>query len=130
VVLFEIEAFEVLRGKYGESGLSRILREFVAVIMSKTRRVNTLARIRDGQFCLVIPEADRAIAVRQADRLRPTLEEHPYAASPNGEIVRLAVDAGVADSERGRLDRVSLLALAEESLKQARIERRTRSFNP
>jgi diguanylate cyclase (GGDEF)-like protein len=130
VVLFEIEAFEVLRGKYGEAGLSRILREFVAVIRSKTRRVNTLARIRDGRFCLVIPEADREIAVRQADRLRPILEEHPYAASPNGDIVRLAVDTGVAASERGQLDRVSLLALAEEGLEQARTERRTRSFNP
>ncbi len=130
VVLFEIEAFEVLRGKYGESGLGRILREFVAVVRAKTRRVNTLARVRDGQFCLVIPEADRGIAVRQADRLRVILEEHPYAASPNGDIVRLAVDTGVADSERGGLDRVSLLSLAEESLQQARSERRTRSFNP
>src|SRR5216683_375514 len=130
VVLFESEAFEVLRGKYGESGLSRILREFVAVVRAKTRRVNTLARVRDGQFCLVIPEADRGIAVRQADRLRVILEEHPYAASPNGDIVRLAVDTGVADSERGGLDRVSLLSLAEESLQQARSERRTRSFNP
>jgi diguanylate cyclase (GGDEF)-like protein len=130
VVLFEIEAFEVLRGKYGEGGLSRILREFVAVIRAKTRRVNTLARVRDGQFSLVIPEADRAIAVRQADRLRVILEEHPFAASPNGDIVRLAVDTGVADSERGRLDRVSLLSLAGESLQQARTERRTRSFNP
>jgi diguanylate cyclase (GGDEF)-like protein len=130
VVLFEIEAFEVLRGKYGESGLSRILREFVAVIRSKTRRVNTLARIRDGRFCLVVPEADRAIAVRQADRLRAILEEHPYAASPNGDIVRLVIDTGVAASERGQLDRVSLLTLAEESLQQARTERRTRSFNP
>ena len=130
VVLFEIEAFEVLRGKYGEGGLARILREFVAVIRSKTRKVNTLARIKDGQFLLVIPEADRAVAVRQADRLRPALEEHPYAASPNGEIVRLAVDVGVAASERGQLDRVSLLALAAESLGQARTERRTRGFNP
>jgi len=130
VVLLEIEAFEVLRGKYGEGGLGRILREFVAVIRSKTRKVNTLARIRDGQFLLVIPEADRAVAIRQADRLRTALEEHPYAASPNGEIVRLAVDTGVAASERGQLDRVSLLALAAESLAQARTERRTRGFNP
>jgi hypothetical protein len=36
----------------------------------------------------------------------------------------------VAASEHGQLDRVSLLALAEESLQQARTERRTRSFNP
>jgi diguanylate cyclase (GGDEF)-like protein len=130
IVLFEIEAFEVLRGKYGEGGLGRILREFVAVIRAKTRRVNTLARIRDGQFCLVIPEADRAVAVRQADRLRPALEEHPYAATPNGDIVRLAVDTGVAASERGKDDRTAMLAQALQSLQQARTERRTRSFNP
>ena len=130
IVTFEIEAFEVLRGKYGEGGLGRILREFVAIIRAKTRRVNTLARIRDGQFCLVIPEADRAVAVRQADRLRPALEEHPYAATPNGDIVRLAVDTGVAASEHGKDDRATLLAQAMQSLAQARNERRTRSFNP
>ncbi len=129
-VTFEIEAFEVLRGKYGEAGLGRILREFVAVIRAKTRRVNTLSRIRDGQFCLVIPEADRAVAVRQADRLRPALEEHPYAAGPNGDIVRLAVDTGVASSEHGKDDRAALLAQAMQSLAQSRSERRTRSFNP
>ncbi len=130
IVVFEIEAYEVLRGKYGEGGLGRILREFVAVIRAKTRRVNTLARMRDGQFCLVIPEADRAVAVRQADRLRPALEEHPYAATANGDIVRLAVDTGVGGSERGKDDRAALLAQAMHSLEQARNERRTRSFNP
>lgn len=130
IVAFEIEAFEVLRGKYGEAGLGRILREFVAVIRAKTRRVNTLCRVRDGQFCLVVPEADRAVAVRQADRLRPALEEHPYAATPNGEIVRIAVDTGVAASARGKDDRRSLVAQAMQSLDQARTERRTRSFKP
>ena len=130
VVLFDIETFEVLRGKYGEGGLGRMLREFVAVIRAKTRRINTLARVQDGKFCLVIPEANREVAVRQADRLRLVLEEHPYAASPNGEIVRLAIDTGVADSERGQLDRVSLLGVAADGLEQARTERRTRSFNP
>lgn len=130
VVLFDIETFEVLRGKYGEGGLGRMLREFVAVVRAKTRRINTLARVRDGQFCLVIPEANREVAVRQAERLRLILEEHPYAASPNGEIMRLAIDTGVADSERGQLDRVSLLGVAAEGLEQSRTERQTRSFNP
>jgi diguanylate cyclase (GGDEF)-like protein len=130
IVLFQIDAYEVLRGKYGEGGLSRILREFVAVIRAKTRRVNTLGVIGDGRFCLVIPEADRAVAVRQAERLGPALEEHPYAATANGAIVRLAVDAGVAASERGKVDRATLLAEAAQSLEQARTERRMRSFRP
>ena len=130
VVVFDIDAYEVLRGKYGEAGLGRILREFVGVIRSKTRKVNILARIRDGRFCLVIPEASRAIAVGQADRLRPALQEHPYAPTPNGDIVRLAVDTGVAASERGRDDRASLLAQATQSLDQARSERRLSAFKP
>jgi diguanylate cyclase (GGDEF)-like protein len=130
MVVFEIEAFEVLRGKYGEEGLARILREFVAVVRAKTRRVNTLCRIHDGQFCLVIPEADRAVAVRQADRLRPALEGHPYAATTNGEIVRLAVDTGVAVSERGKDDRLALIGQGLQSLEQARTERRLQSFKP
>jgi len=62
--------------------------------------------------------------------LRPALEEHPYAATPNGDIVRLAVDLGVAASEHGKDDRATLLAQAMQSLAQARSERRTRSFNP
>jgi diguanylate cyclase (GGDEF)-like protein len=130
IVAFEIESFEILRGKYGEGGLGRILREFVAVIRAKTRRVNTLCRVRDGQFCLVIPEGDRAVAVRQAERLRPALEEHPYAATPNGEIVRIAVDTGVAASAGGKDDRRSLLAQAMQSLDQARTERRMQGFKP
>src|SRR5260370_40388745 len=53
LVLFEIETFELLRGKHGESGLSRILRAFRAVIGAKTRRINTPARVRAGEVCAV-----------------------------------------------------------------------------
>jgi hypothetical protein len=68
------------------------------------------------------------VAVRQADRLRPALEGHPYVATPNGEIVRLAVDTGVAASEHGKDDRLALIGQGLQSLEQARTERRTRSF--
>jgi hypothetical protein len=67
---------------------------------------------------------------RQAERLRPALEEHPYSAAANGDIVRLAVDAGVAASERGKVDRATLLAESDQSLEQARTERRMRGFRP
>jgi diguanylate cyclase (GGDEF)-like protein len=128
VILFEIDGYEILRGKHGEAGLGRILREFVAVIRAKTRRVNTVARIQDGQFCLLIPEGDRAIAVRLADQLRVALEEHPYAPSQGAEIVRLAVNIGVGASEGGKDDRTALLAQARQGLEQSRNERRISGF--
>src|SRR5437879_13379229 len=49
VVLFEIEAYAVLRGKHGEAGLGRLLRAFAAVIRAQTSRANTLARTRSDQ---------------------------------------------------------------------------------
>ena len=128
LVMLEIDAYEVLRGKFGEAGLSRILREFVAVIRAKTRRVNTVGRIQDGEFCLLIPEADRAIAVRLGEQLRLALEEHPYAAAQPGEIVRLAVNIGVGASAAGKDDRTALLAQAREGVEQARTERRISGF--
>ena len=128
IIMFDIDAYEVLRGKFGEAGLSRILREFVAVVRAKTRRVNTIGRLKDGEFCLLIPEGDRAIAVRLGEQLRLALEEHPYAAAQPGEIVRLTVNIGVGASLAGKDDRTALLAQAGQGLEQARNERRISGF--
>ncbi|HEY0493759.1 MAG TPA: diguanylate cyclase [Candidatus Dormibacteraeota bacterium] len=128
LIVFEIDTFEVLRGKYGDAGLGRILREFVAVIRAKTRRVNTVGRIRDGQFSLLVPEGDRAIAVRLADQLRVALEEHPYAIGASGEIVRIAVNTGVGATAAGKDDRTALIAQAVQGLELARNERRISGF--
>jgi hypothetical protein len=62
--------------------------------------------------------------------VRPALEEHPYAATPNGDIVRIAVATGVAASEHGKDDRLALLAQASQSLEQSRTERRMQNFKP
>ncbi|HYM49097.1 MAG TPA: diguanylate cyclase [Candidatus Limnocylindrales bacterium] len=128
IVLVEVDGYEVLRGKYGEAGLARVLRELVALVRAKTRKVNTFARIQDGRFCLVIPEAAREVAVTLGQRLKQAIEEHPFSATAEGEILRLAVDAGVAASEAGRDDRATMLAQAEQSLEQARAERRRDAF--
>ena len=128
IVLIEIDAYEPLRGKYGEGGLARILRELVGIVRAKTRKVNSLARVQDGRFCLVVPEATREVVITLAQRLKPALEEHPYVADAAGEIVRLQVNAGVAASEAGKDDRATMLAQAEQSLEQARAERRRESF--
>jgi diguanylate cyclase (GGDEF)-like protein len=128
LVLLEVDAFEVLRGKYGEGGVGRIVRELVAIVRAKTRKVNTLARVQDGRFCLVIPEGTRGVAVTLGERIKQALEEHPFSSMPSGEIVRLAVNIGVAASEAGKDDRAAMFAQAEQSLQQARADRRMNGF--
>jgi diguanylate cyclase (GGDEF)-like protein len=128
LVLLDVEAYEVLRGKHGDAGLGRVLREAVALMLLKTRKINSLGRFRDSAFCLVIPEADRAVAVRTAERLRRLVEEHPFSTNGTTGIVRLGINVGIASTEAGKDDRATMLAQAEESLAQARTERRISGF--
>jgi diguanylate cyclase (GGDEF)-like protein len=128
LVLLDVEAYEVLRGKHGDAGLGRVLREAVALMLLKTRKINSLGRFRDSAFCLVIPEADRAVAVRTAERLRRLVEEHPFSTNGTTGIVRLGINVGIASTEAGKDDRATMLAQAEASLAQARTERRISGF--
>ena len=60
--------------------------------------------------------------------MRIALEEHPYAAGPAAEIVRLGVNTGIGATEAGKDDRSALLAQARQGLEQSRNERRISGF--
>jgi diguanylate cyclase (GGDEF)-like protein len=128
LVLFEIDGYEALRTRAGEAGLRRILREFVAMLRQRTRKLNTLARVQEGRFCLVIPEGTREVAFTLGQRLQRDLEEHPFILGPNGEIVRLTINLGVAATPAGKDDKATLMRTAVQGLDQARTERRIESF--
>lgn len=128
IVLFEIEGLDALKAKHGEAGVRHVLREFVAFVRARTRKLNTLARVQETRFCLVIPEAARDVAFTLGQRLQKELEEHPFSVSANGEIVRLTVGLGVAVTPGGKDDKGSLMRAAVQNLEQARTERRIASF--
>ncbi len=123
LVLFHIDEAEVRANRLGEEIWSRVLREMAALIRSRTRRVNTLARIGASEFCLVVPEASPAVGARLAESLRRAVQDHPFSTPGGDEILRLKVDAGFATSEQGHDDRESLLEKARSSLQEARAER-------
>jgi diguanylate cyclase (GGDEF)-like protein len=123
LVLFHVDDAEILANRLGEEIWARVLREMTALIRSRTRRANTLARIGTSDFCLVVPEASRAVAARLAEALRRAVQDHPFSTPGGDEILRLKVDVGFATSEQGHDDREGLLEKARTSLRQARAER-------
>ncbi len=124
IVLFSVEGYADLGRRLGEDLAARVLREMTALIRSKTRRVNSLARRAGADFCLVVPEASRSVAARMTEALRRAVEDHPFSTPGGDEILRLRVDVGFATSEEGRDDKLALLEKAQASLKQARAERK------
>jgi diguanylate cyclase (GGDEF)-like protein len=124
VVLFQLEGLAEISTRLGGDIAARLLREAAALIRSKTRRVNTLARLGPQEFCLVVPEAGRPVAARLAESLRRVLQDHPFSTPGGDEILRLQADVGFATSELGKENKVTLLEKARAGVAQARTERR------
>jgi len=128
IILFSPAEHADLNRRFGDALANRLLREMTALIRSKTRRVNTLARLTTDEFCLVVPEGDRPTAARMAESLRRVVQDHPFSTPGGDEIVRLRVDTGFATSEGGKENKVKLLETARLGLKQARAEREATSL--
>jgi diguanylate cyclase (GGDEF)-like protein len=80
VVLFHLVNYPELIESLGPHGAEEVLGQMVELMRSKTRRVNSLARVSDSAFALVIPEADQTIADRIADDLRTVAQASIYGA--------------------------------------------------
>jgi diguanylate cyclase (GGDEF)-like protein len=78
VVLFHLVNYPELVTNLGPRGAEEVLGRMVELIRSKTRKVNSLARVSDSAFALVIPEADQEIAERIADELRTVAQAQAY----------------------------------------------------
>jgi diguanylate cyclase (GGDEF)-like protein len=94
LVLFDIDDFKRINDRLGHLGGDYTLRELAACTESSLRREGLLARFGGDEFAIVLPEANREVAVRVAERIRRQIEEHQF--SYEGIPYSLTVSLGVA----------------------------------
>jgi diguanylate cyclase (GGDEF)-like protein len=85
VVIFHLVNYPDLIATLGAHGAEEVLSQLVELMRSKTRRVNSLARVSDSAFALVIPEADQAVADRIAEELRTVAQASAFGADDKGK---------------------------------------------
>ena len=96
------------------------LREVASLVLDNVRKVDTVARVGDPQFIVLLPRADLREAAQVAEKLRKLVLAHPLSEASAREA-RLTATIGVAqlnaaDDEHGD----SLLVRAEQALQTAR----------
>lgn len=89
LVVFHLANYPDLLDTLGARGAEELLGQMVELLRSKTRKVNSLARVSETDFALVIPEADRAVAERIADELRTLAQTESFGATEGKPEVRL-----------------------------------------
>ncbi len=111
VAVLEVNRFAALEKRFGSAVAHAVLAEAALVLRLALREADVLTRAAGARFGVLLPETEAAAALRVAERLRRTVEEHRFA-----RVARVSLSAGVAASPRDGLDSVEILHALERAL--------------
>jgi len=111
LALVRVERFAALEARHGAGVARAVMAEAAMVLRLALRETDVLFRLKGACLAVMLPEIEPAAALRCAERLRHTLEDHRFA-----RVGGLAVSAGVASSPRDGLEDVEVLDQAARAL--------------
>ena len=125
VIVLDIDHFKKINDNHGHQGGDEVLVAVARLLVEKVRNVDTVARMGGEEFALLLPGAKRLGAAVMAERVRATIEQHPFTAQ--GGEVGVTASLGMACygvEMTGSIE--SLLAIADRRLYLAKNNGRNR----
>ncbi len=113
VVMFDIDDFKLVNDTRGHLFGDRVLTGFAEMVQPMIRGWDRFGRYGGEEFLLILPQTNRAGALRIAERIRAAVEGHRFF----GDI-RITVSGGLKQYESG--DAEELIQQADKNLYQAK----------
>ncbi len=110
IILFDIDNFKFLNDTYGHPRGDQVLKSLADVFLDNIRSEDTICRIGEEEFLLILPDATSGKACSAANKIRE--EFHGL----HLEKTRLSLSGGVASFPEDALDTVELLERADKNL--------------
>ena len=124
ILLMDIDYFKQVNDQHGHSAGDAVLRELAERIMKNVRNFDLVARLGGEEFVIVMPDADRSIAERVAERLRARISGEVFHAPAEDVDIPISVSIGIAtkqdDEEWAQVDPTELLRRADIALYAAK----------
>jgi diguanylate cyclase (GGDEF)-like protein len=122
----EIDHLPVALGGLAPTRADAVLRDLSLLLLDLVRKVDTVSRVGEAQFVLLLPRSDAREGCAVAEKLRKALSSHVFFDASEG-ATKLTASVGVAqltstDDAHGQ----SLLVRAEQALNGARLAGRNR----
>ena len=117
IVLMDVDDFKVVNDRYGHQAGDAVLRDIGSLITASARDSDLLFRYAGDEFLVAMSRTAQAGALQVAERLRQSVEGHPFAYSGEEILVKVSVGLSTATSSD---DSDSLFARADRSLFRAK----------
>jgi diguanylate cyclase (GGDEF)-like protein len=134
-VLFDVDHFKAVNDRFGHLGGDFTLKELAGQVRATIRKEGLFGRFGGEEFAVVLPEADLAIGLNVAERIRTRIEQHVFRYA--GAAFSITVSMGVAATDGNQVFTTEeIIAQADAQLYQAKREGRNRvaasraSFSP
>ncbi len=125
LILFDIDWFKTINDELGHLGGDFTLRELAACVKKTVRREDLFARYGGEEFALVLVETSQEGAVEVAERIRQSVEKHPFRFEE--KPFSLTISLGVAFTPGdATLTAAGLIRQADDKLYQAKRAGRNR----
>lgn len=123
-ILFDLDHFKSVNDTYGHAAGDLVLRHFAEILSTRSRISDVAARVGGEEFCAILHNVDRRMAVEFAESIRRKIEEKTVM-SIKGRIA-VTVSVGVAYSAGHGESFGTLLERADQALYRAKTDGRNR----
>lgn len=124
VIYYDLDYFKKVNDDHGHGCGDFILRETCSIAKSCVRKDDIVGRLGGEEFLVVLPNADGMMGVELAERIRTSVESHPFAFE--GKALRQTVSMGVAQARRDMEHYLALLNEADRRLYESKRSGRNR----
>jgi two-component system cell cycle response regulator len=125
LVLLDIDHFKRFNDTYGHQQGDVVLKELARVLQGSIRACDVLARYGGEEFAVIMPETERTVCGKVAERLRAAVEAHRVPGQ--NEPLQVTVSMGVGSMPSEDISTAAaLVAAADKALYRAKENGRNR----
>jgi diguanylate cyclase (GGDEF)-like protein len=122
VIAVDIDDFGKYCRDYGQESGERVLKEIGQILDASVKEIDRVARLKDDDFAILLPEKDKKEAVNLAEEIRRKVEKHPVPAADSGSTRTLKISAGVSEEPIDGNSAEELLRMAMVAVKIAKVK--------
>jgi diguanylate cyclase (GGDEF)-like protein len=119
LLMIDVDDFKRINDTFGHQAGDRVLRRVARVLRESLRAVDVAARYGGDEFAIILPDTDLQEASEVAERLRRSVEKHPFFVGGTSVTLTLSLGAAARLPQSPVLSE-ELIKMADHALFQAK----------